>query len=291
MRDNMKLLLDVAMKYKTRFVALLLSFAALASSFALSLAWLSHFSKVTPDLSFTAGGPEKYVFYKITCANDSTVPDCEVESNLGMRGEDIDADNFFLNDLHFGSITNLAMLENSNFIYYAVKIPKVNGTRVCVGVNYNDVDGSHFKIYVPARVNNEITYDADGNIITTLYQNQAGLDGIKALETENETFVMYKVALSDIDPEEISSIDTLNGLFLDDALHLHNDSEGNPTQQILTYSSGESQSEYYYLYIKLEPNVSIYSGFIDFLWADMPFGLSYDVRFTLSVESEEPTEP
>lgn len=279
MSNKIRSLLGIAMKkniYST--VTLLFLAVLLITESALSLAWLSNFREIDPDLSFTAGSPEDYTLYKITCENDSEVPVVEAVDTIGTNG-------FLVNDLQLGNISNLGMLENSNFIYYVVRVPKKEGGNVSLGVSYYRTDGNHFKIYVPVKDgNDEITYDDEGKVVTTLYENAEGIAAIKDLETETDTFLSYRVALSSVAPEDMDSIDSLNSLFVGDSMNMNVDEvSGEPIAQTLTHDISALQDEYYYAYIKIEPNVLLFAGFIDYLWQSMPFGLCYDVRITFSV--------
>lgn len=271
--------MGVALK-KHVYSAVTLLFLAilLITEGALSFAWLSNLRKIDPDLSFTAGAPEDYVLYKITCENDSEIPVVEEVDTIGTGG-------FLATDLQFGKITNLGMLENSNFIYYVVRVPKSEGGNVSLGVSYYQTDGNHFKIYVPVKdENDEITYDENGVIVTTLYEDAEGLAAIGGLETEQETFLSYRVALSSVAPEEMDSIERLNELFVEDPINMNVDQDsGEPIAHTFNYDTSALQDEYYYAYVKLEPNVLLFAGFIDYLWQSMPFGLCYDVRITFTV--------
>ena len=163
-------------------------------------------------------------------------------------------------------------------------MPEKSGGRASIGVGYQNTDGKHFKIYVPVRDSNgELTYENDA-LITTLYDG-ADLEKIEAIETNaNATFISYQAAASKTAPEEID-IATLNALFTEDARNLEVDENGDPVSHELTFatSNAPSDEDFYYVYIRLVPNVSLYSGFIDYLWHSMPFGLCYDVRLTFSV--------
>ena len=228
---------------------------------ATSLAWLISFKEITPNLSFTGGTADEYKLYQITCDSDSTVPNVAKVDSIGKS-------DFFANDLQFGKITNLGMLEHSNFIYYCVEIPKAPKTdvqRVSVGVSYNTTESqkSHFKIYVPEKVNGEPVYDENGVLSTLLLEDQG--------------------ALSSVAPDVIQSIDALNAMFEDEAKDLKPDEKGNVIYTSMTYATSNLTSNYYYLYIKLEPNVQIYPDFIEYLWNSMPFGLCYDLKISFDV--------
>ena len=182
-----------------------------------SFAWYSGLKNVNPDLSFSAGGPKDYTLYKITCANDSTTPTITETDHIGTDG-------FVASDLQFGKISNLGMLDNSNFIYYAIKIPKENGELVKLGVGYGDTesDGEHFKIYLPVRDGEgHLTYNDDGSIATSLLTDVDTLASLKALETESATFLSYRIALTDTAPENIGDINALNAIFGDTVYNLN----------------------------------------------------------------------
>ena len=267
-------------KYLTPTVAYgLLCVMIWLSIVSVSLAWLFNSKEINPDLSFSAGGPEDYRLYKITCQNDTTAHVVEETDMVGTSG-------FTVDDLQFGKITNLGMLENSNYIYYAVKVPKENGTKATFGVSYGDTDGdgSHFKVYLPEKDGNgNIVTDAEGNIQTTLLTDADTLTSLAAIETNSgATFVNCKIALSATAPDALANVDALNALFTGNTKSLATDNAGNPVTETLTFA-GEAD-EFYYAYIKLEPNVAIYSGFIDYLWDNMPFFLAYEVRVTFEVE-------
>lgn len=265
-------------------IALILAIACIT----VSLAWFMSFEKINPDLSFTAGEPEGYPVYKITCTNDTTSPVIEEIDSIGTKEFEVD-------NLQFGKITNLGMLENSNFIYYCIKIPKSDGGNVSLGVAQCDVDGDgkDFKIYLPVRENDEITYDGDGRMITTeltpdlvtsegLPENT--IPGIESIEnSEGATFIDCFFAISATSPENLADVNALNALFTGDEYSLDVDENGDPIPRELTMDISEVTGDYYYAYVKLVPNVSIYARFIDYLWNNMPFFLAYEIRMTFQV--------
>jgi hypothetical protein len=53
-----------------------------------------------------------------------------------------------------------------------------------------------------------------------------------------------------------------------------------------TEGAAATPPEYYYLYIKLQPNMELYKYFVDILYADMPFYLAYQVGIKLYVTPE-----
>ena len=276
MRANIKGFANI-LKKKAIFSSLILLIFLTVLCTTASFAWLFTLKDVDPDLSFTAGSPEEYLLYQITCEDDSSVPDVTEVDSLGKS-------DFFADDLQFGKIQNLAMLENSNFIYYCVRIPKTDGQTVSVGVSYYAINGSHFKIYVPQKDGNGEPIYENGVLSTSLFEDQAVLAKIKEIEEVNsDTFIKYRAALSGIVPGEISSVDALDAMFSEEAKDLKPDEDGNLIYTSMTYDTSSLASDYYYLYIKLEPNVLIYPDFIEYLWENMPFGLCYNLRICFSV--------
>ena len=272
--------------YSFLIISLVLMLAITCTT--VSLAWFMSFEKIDPDLSFTAGEPEGYPVYKITCTDDTTSHVIEQIDSIGTKKFEVD-------NLQFGKITNLGMLENSNFIYYCIKIPKSDGGRVSLCVAQCDVDGDgkDFKIYLPVRENGEITYDGEGKMITTeltpdlvtsegLPENT--IPGIESIEnSEDATFIDCFFALSTMSPLNLADVNALNALFTGDEYSLDVDENGDPIPHELTMDISEVTDDYYYVYVKLVPNVSIYARFIDYLWNNMPFFLAYEIRMTFQV--------
>jgi hypothetical protein len=117
------------------------------------------------------------------------------------------------------------------------------------------------------------------------YTNANSLAGIQAIETDNDsTFVSYSFALSGNAPETYATFASLDALFTEEAAALNSvNAKGDPVTTAKSFDVASLTDEYYYLYIKLEPNIDLYKHFIDYLWADMPFYLAYEVRVLLSV--------
>lgn len=273
------------MKKQKIIITALLLYMIFLSIASISFAWLCNIENINPSLSFSAGAPEEYSLYKITCENDSSVHDITEIETVGTDG-------FSASDLQFGKISNLSILEHSNYIYYAIKIPKNDGGSVSLGIGYGDTDsdGDHFKIYVPSRdQNGDIEKEADGSIKTLLFEDEASLENIKKIEPDNSsTFIFYTCALSEKSPDDCASIDEVEELFAGKEAKSMNafDEGGAPIPNHLTFDVSSAQQDYYYAYIKLEPNVSLYKHFIEHLWNNMPFFLAYEIRVTLDVSPE-----
>lgn len=275
-------------KYKYKIIQLLvLLLAILLSVFSTSLAWFANIKIINPNLSFSAGAPSEYNLYKVTCENDTSKQKVSKVDTVGIGGFDI-------YDLQFGKINNLSLLEHSNYIYYVIEVPKEDGGLVSLGISYGDTDsdGEHFKIYVPLKdANGDIQYNTDGTVKTELFREQAALEQIKAIETDNSsTFITFTYALSNTHPHECENIEAIEALFDGkepismDAI----DENNNPIPHELMHDVDSVDGDFYYVYIRLEPNVSLYKHFIDHLWNNMPYFLTYEIRATLSVRPQTP---
>ncbi len=257
-----------------------------ASIVAFSMGWLTRFSEVRPPFSFTAGGTQSYTLYQITYNNEdaATAPGQQNKTAIDDLGVGLTAGELVLDfdNLQFGAINNLVFLENENYVFYAVRIPKAMGDTVDLGITYGDIDkdGDHFTIYVTDKNTTSATY---GQIVE--YANADNLASIQAIETENDsTFISYSFALSGNAPEAYTTFASLDALFTEEAAALSNvNANDDPVTTTKIFDVAALNGDYYYLYIKLEPNIELYKHFIDYLWADMPFYLAYEVRVTLSV--------
>jgi hypothetical protein len=215
--------------------------------------------------------------------------------------------------LELGKINNLSALSYSNYVYYAIKIPKKNGGSVSLGVSYGDFDGgggtdfdvdgdgvadgntAHFKIYVPVRVNGDIQY-TDGVMQTVLPDDTPKIEAIVSIEIENaETFITYSLAFSELAPDAYTDTAALDALFeeeLDDEAKSPEKKEhqmnaladdGSPETSSYNFDTSALDEDFYYVYIKFTPNIDLYKHFIDVLWDSMPFYLAYEVKVRLEV--------
>jgi hypothetical protein len=241
----------------------------------LSMGWLTNLGEIKPPISFTAGNAQSYSLSQITYNNEDANPD-PGKQNIDNTIENIGLGAFDVNDLQFGTINNLYFLENENYVFYAVAIPKEMGGTVDLGIAYNEEDGGHFTIYSTDKNTTSETY---GQLIPYTKEN---LDDIKEIESE-DTFISYSFALSASAPETYTTFASMDALFTDEPAALNVlDANGVPATSRKSFDTTVT-GDYYYLYIKLEPNIELYKFFIDYLWADMPFYLVYDVRVVLSV--------
>jgi hypothetical protein len=62
--------------------------------------------------------------------------------------------------------------------------------------------------------------------------------------------------------------------------------DADPSPVAFDTFTGTATNDNYYLYIKLQPNMELYKYFIDYLYADMPFYLAYQVGIKLYVTPE-----
>ena len=244
-----------------------------------SYAWIYGNKLIEPDLSFSAGGPDDYLLYKITWSDDTS-------SHVAEPVDTVGTDGFSISDLQLGKITDLSGLERSNYVYYAVRIPKTDGEKVSIGVSYGS-SNEHFEIHVPVKVDGEIQPNEGNTMEFCLFEDAAVLASIAKIETDNEaTFLSYSCAFSDKAPTYYqNNTEALETLFADEDVKSMNEltETGDPLPHTYSVDTADIDGDYYYAYIKIEPNLSLYKYFVEYLWDNMPFLLAYRVRVTLEV--------
>ena len=276
-----------------RLVLTAVAFCLLCTSIiTLSLGWLTNVWPAAPALPFSAGNAPTYDFYKITFAKEDNLGSgasatANIEEGVDI-GDAVDGFTINADNLQFGTLTNLYFLENDNYVFYAVKIPYSMGTQVHAAISYGAYNedgsaaitfGNHFTIY-----------KEDGSI----YDGDNLADIRKIETTHGETFVSYACAVSANAPSAEMTFGTLDYLFKDKEMlplatmtkntgGTYDASPAEITTTTFAVAEGAETPEYYYLYIKLQPNMALYKYFIDYLVNYMPFYLAYQVGIQLSV--------
>ena len=298
-----------------RIVLTVVAFCLLCTSIiTLSMGWLTNVWPAAPALPFSAGNTPDYELYRISYSNENVQSVTDV-SSLGSSTSE--RNDLFANvgenpslatidaELQFGTINNLYFLENENYIFYAVKIPAEMGTEVSLGVFNTDMDDDeyHFSIW-------EETEDDEGNptgqlaLVPNVDENTSDTDTttlwdkVAAIETactnavgatpNGQTFIKYSFALSNQAPGALDTFSKMSALFTDDYPLNNFRADGTPVLSEQTFT-GTPTGGFYYLYIKLEPNMPLYKEFIEPLYAHMPFYLSYETRIMLSVRPADST--
>ena len=274
-----------------RIVLTVVAFCLLCTSVVtLSMGWLTNVWPAAPALPFSAGNTPAYTFYRYSFNKDGTLNTTHSNKAVDSIGTPLTGFTLNVSDLQFGTLTNLYFLESDNVVFYAVKIPASLGTQVNAAISYGAYDangdlsvtfGQHFKIY--EEVNGTMTEYTDNSVVN--------MSAIRALESQyGDTFVSYACALSTQAPTNTMTFNELNYLFNNAQTHpvatFTAASGGTYTAApaaVQEYTASVGTATEYYLYIKLQPNMAMYKYFIDYLYAHMPFYLSYQVGIQLSV--------
>ncbi len=266
---------------KYRFSLSLLLFSALALSIiSFSLSWYANQKLTDSDLGFSGGELGDYTMYKLTYDGLTEAQSVETVSSIGKE--------FSISELEFGKINNLSSIDASNYIFYVIEVPKEFGGTVNLGVGYlDDTADSHFSIYVPqknAQTGDNLT-DANGNLITQKYTDASVLTALHQVEDDqNDTYISYAFAVSENAPEEYAVFSDIASLFEAEVNHSLGDvTDNTPNTRTVTVDTSTIAQDSYYVYIRLQPNLPLYSHFIDYLWSNMPFCLSYNVRINFWV--------
>lgn len=293
-----------------RIVLTVVAFCLLCTSVVtLSMGWLTNvWSAMEGDqkIPFSAGKAQEYELFRISYSNENKQKVLPVK-NLGLSSEEhttlfsktntieIDA------ELEFGNINNLYFLENENYIFYAVKIPVEMGKNVELGIFNTDIDsdGYHFSIWEIKTATDTETGTTTETLVKVpkevvvndqlvkIWDNVAGIEVpcTKNDSPDGQTFIQYSFALSNQAPEKLTDIGLMFSLFGQDyPLNNFDANDGDKPKCFTQKFTGEPTSDgFYYLYIRLEPNMPLYKNFIEHLYAYMPFYLSYETRIILSV--------
>lgn len=264
---------------------------------SISFGWIKNAWPST--IQFAAGSTPEYPFYKITFPKEGGDNAAAVVTSPSTIGTS--ADKFAFSgstELQFGTIRNLHILENDNYVFYAVEIPYSMGTEVHAAISYgsdqtdangNDLVpfGEHFKLYTEEFA--EITDSTDTN-------GSKKHSDVRDIETRyGKTFVTYACVLSTTPPSSTMKFGDLNKMFegkemlsvatmtkVNESDTAYTPSKNSVNDQFVdTVAAQETGS--YYLYIKLQPNMELYKYFVDILYADMPFYLAYQVAIQFYV--------
>ena len=258
-------------RYST--VAFLLSLAILFSFATVSFAWLASYFR-SHDIGFGTGKLQDNELYIANVRHNDSVESarsyekCEnykiKHDSLPEATESGDLYQIDINKLSFGMIDNVAMLKPENIVYFRLDIPKENGANVNVSFIRGGAEDSKFiDLYY-----NE--YDTDGEtILGQKRASDATIDQMQALEDTIGCFIRYSAIVSNdlVEAPQLNtlSFDTFYDLNSENAFSLVNDNI-------------ENAGEHYYVYIRVEPNLSVFSYSIEYISSIMPCHIYFNIK-------------
>lgn len=207
-----------------------------------------------------------------------------------------------LEQMTFGIIDNIALLKPDNVVYLRLTVPKENGNTVSLKLYYNfDADGNFVDIY-----RNE--YDTDGETVLgqvkiteadTLEDGTGVLEafqGVEAAEAADDCFLKYAVLLSNESYEatELSSLEFYGeggevASDESDTYYRFNKFDDASEGIILVNEDIASAEDNYYVYVRVEPNLSVFGHSIEYISTIMPCNVYFKVKASFDIyEGDQP---
>lgn len=278
MKEKIRTLLSELSKNKIySTIAFALSVVLLFTCCTVSFAWLVDYFR-SGDVGFTAGSLEGSIL-EIAKVKHSRDPDQATENqreyelceNLKIEESSLPVANgnalsIELEKLSFGMIDNVAMLKPENIVYFRLSIPKKNGPTVTLSLGYSDAN--FIELY-------ENVYEGDTVTGQKRIENADVINSLISLETnQNACYINYSVYLSneDIDATKLSEISFENSYKMNEnsIISLTNDDVANA-------------GDYYYVYVKVEPNLDLLSHSIEYISQYMPCYVYYKIKADVEV--------
>ena len=283
----------------------------------ISYAWYSPAEELGTPLSFSAGDTSNAITVTKIMVSDAYLDD-DPTVTVTDSGTRIGDEGFSADSLNFGTIDDLGVLKNSNVVYYCLTIPVAAGTDSYVNLAYdttllnpvvteeNPAEALHFNLYDLSSSDTPtlLTVD-DPDTPTIYYHDQAkGKESFDANANGGiKTFLAYSCAVSDIPPQTTQD-GTTTPISADDLFDMFEDKEKysvssttyepqNNTNEVVNVDPSETTEEYYYVYIKIYPDLDNYHELAQLLMDHMPFYVAFglnlyvDVRPTVATASEE----
>ena len=269
-----------------------------------SWAWFSSILK-SGDLGFSSGKLDDNVLEiaKIIHPEDSTQ---ELDESMRKYSEctnmqiehsslptkNGDSYSVTLDQMTLGYIDNVALLKPDNVAYFRLSVPKKNGNTVKLKLYYNiDENGNFVDMY-------KSIYDTDGE--TVLGQEKISttdvlddkttkiIDAFQNAEFDGDVkdcFLKYSVCLSNTGYEatELSSLDFygVDGALANEDFDTHyrlNKFDASSDSITLVNEDIDAAGEFYYVYIRVEPNLNVFGRSIEYISAIMPCYVYFKVN-------------
>ena len=295
----------------------------------ISYAWYSPAEELGTPLSFSAGDTSNAITVTKITVSDAYLDD-DPTVTVTDSGTRIGDEAFSADSLNFGIIDDLGVLKNSNVVYYCLTIPVSAGTDSYINLSYDttllnkvvtkdkQAADLHFNLYDLSSSDSPtlLTVD-DPDTPTIYYHDQAkskesfGDDPTTTDVTEGiKTFLAYSCAVSDIPPQTTQdgattpiSAKDLFDMFEDREKYSISspsydpkaDDPKNADTQIVNVEPAETTGNYYYVYIKIYPDLDNYHELAQLLMDHMPFYVAFGTSLYVDVKphttTPEATEP
>ena len=269
-------------------VALTLTLTVVFLTAFYSFAWLAQ-KLSSGNIGFTAGVLDDCTLHIAKVIHDgNTTPEESSREYFPCEGSVIEGESVptqngdyytvSLEKLSFGIIDNIALPKPENVVYLRFTVPKESGKNVKLRLYYDYEDDYFAEMY-----KNE--YEDDGETVRaqkkitdddTLSNGVKILENFHAVESEemaNDCYLKYSVAVSNdsVDADKLCNMQFYGTdgqlATLDTNNHYRLNTDISAT---LTHDDIESAGEFFYVYIKVEPNLSVFAHSIEFIAEIMP---------------------
>lgn len=177
-----------------------------------------------------------------------------------------------LDNMTFGTIDNVAQLKPENIVYLRLTVPKELGETVKINFNYKkDESGNFITLYkktVGADGNEGDPQKVEGDVLTNLV-------GVEGAEKAGDAYLLYDAAVSNekYNANEIAE----NVEFATNEADYLRFSTEQTTFKTLTNVNYGAVTDYYYIYIKVIPNLSVFGYSIEYLSEYMPCYMYFNI--------------
>ncbi|MBE6643765.1 MAG: hypothetical protein E7612_00130 [Ruminococcaceae bacterium] len=300
-----------------KMIAVACAFCICFTGTLYSLAWLSD-KLLSDNLGFSGGSLTEETLLIAKVVNDGSNNLTEESrryypcSDMTINGDSAPTESeggftINLNQMSFGIIDNVSLPKPENVVYLRLTVPRGNGDSMNLKLYYNpDENGRFADIY-----KNE--YDANGNVLAEkakITESDTLADGttpllesfhaIESAENANDCYIKFSVAVSNVDyaASELHNLKYLgaDGTEATDVKNNHyklnNFSESSDGVTVVN-DDIENAGDNYYVYVKVEPNLSVFAYSIEYITTIMPcyvyfkIGASFEIH---STSNELPNE-
>ena len=283
------------------FFLLMLSGILLCLSVYCSLAWFSS-SQFSEGFGFGAGTLRQNALHVALIkrtGEEDTPPTEEMRDYYPCDGTRFNVDHYptqngentytvELSDLSLGIIDNVARVKPENKIFLRLTVPKESGDTVAVKLYYGAYENGRFaELY-------KNVYDDDGK--TVLNQTQVReedalpskeliLESFHAVEDEDSCYLGFSLLVSNelIPPEELANADFRgsDGEPAKDgkgSFYRVNAFDAESDGIVLRNEEIDTAGEFYYVYVRIEPDLAVFGQSIEYISGIMPCYLFFKLN-------------
>ena len=192
-----------------------------------------------------------------------------------------------LNKMSFGLIDSIAFLKPDNVVYFRLTVPKKNGNTVKLKFEYNsDEEGVFVEMY-------RNVYDTNGSIVQQKVtdsdkyeydETMSMVDAFQSAESDGDKkdcFIKYSVCISN-ESYEASKLYSLEFYGVNSQV-ANEDSDTHyrfNSSDIVTLKNDkiDEAEEFYYIYIRVEPNLDVFGRSIEYISSIMPCYTYFKVK-------------